>query len=358
MKKLYFLITLAILVISCEKEEINTKFLNEVATHPVELLKYTQLPPEIHEHLDIINNAASQKGEQIFGNIDKRIVIKRIKSGKDFSYTFSLLKIELAKNQLNNYYFDNLVFKDNKNSNPIVIRYIPTIEWQEGERDIRKFSGQIVFYTLEGKKINQIEVENGMQVASDEKQVCHYTLESVVLQCYGGEGSMLDQPYKCYKIYTYKESCTSGGSPGDGGGGTGTGPGDPPSIPSEPTEGWEPGGSNGGGITDPTIQDPKCQTTLEDVKKVFPNTNENILRTITALINIYGKDFGIDTEEKMQHFLAQAGHESTNYAGTEFSAFEENLNYRIANLGIKDFGLYFNPVTNPTENPAKANPND
>ena len=55
------------------------------------------------------------------------------------------------------------------------------------------------------------------------------------------------------------------------------------------------------------------------------------------MIPCNGFDFGIDTKEKLQHFLAQAGHESTNYAGEEFVAFTENLNYRWEKLGAKDY---------------------
>jgi putative chitinase len=61
----------------------------------------------------------------------------------------------------------------------------------------------------------------------------------------------------------------------------------------------------------------------------------------------------------MEHFLAQAAHESTNYLGKPFSALEENLNYRWENLGTaKNFENFFNPISNPTADPKKANPND
>jgi putative chitinase len=75
-------------------------------------------------------------------------------------------------------------------------------------------------------------------------------------------------------------------------------------------------------------------------------------------INKHANDFGIDTKEKINHFLAQAAHESTNYLGNSFSALEENLNYRLGTLGTNNFGAYFNPISNPTSDPLKANPND
>lgn len=96
-----------------------------------------------------------------------------------------------------------------------------------------------------------------------------------------------------------------------------------------------------------------CNTSKEDLKDVFPNTSEATLEEIADAINEHGKDFGIDTKEKLQHFLAQAGHESA-----KFSAFEENLNYRVNRLGISYWKEYFNPHTNPIADPNKANPND
>lgn len=69
-------------------------------------------------------------------------------------------------------------------------------------------------------------------------------------------------------------------------------------------------------------------------------------------INKYGKDFGIDTKEKLQHFLAQAGHESA-----KFTVFTENLNYRWEKLDLV-WGKYFNSLSNPNLDPNKANPND
>jgi len=104
----------------------------------------------------------------------------------------------------------------------------------------------------------------------------------------------------------------------------------------------------------------KCETTKEDLKEVFPNTSSNILQDIADAINTHGKDFGIDTDEKLQHFISQAAHEATNPVnGIEFDTFEENLNYRWARLGTKNYWKkYFNTIANPTADPNKENPND
>jgi putative chitinase len=104
-------------------------------------------------------------------------------------------------------------------------------------------------------------------------------------------------------------------------------------------------------------EDP-CKTSKKDLKNAFPDAPDSFLGELEMFINKHANDFGIDTKEKMNHFLAQAAHESTNYLGNSFSALEENLNYRLGTLGTNNFGAYFNPISNPTSDPLKANPND
>ena len=62
------------------------------------------------------------------------------------------------------------------------------------------------------------------------------------------------------------------------------------------------------------------------------------------------------TQIKLQHFLAQAGHESKKITGYEFESFEENLNYKWKDLGVIKYNNLFNPYTNPTADPKKQNP--
>ncbi len=95
-----------------------------------------------------------------------------------------------------------------------------------------------------------------------------------------------------------------------------------------------------------------CNTTQEDLKKVFPTASDNKLKEIADAINKYGKDFGIDTKEKLQHFLAQAGHESDN-----FKTFAEYTNYQVSLLHLT-FKKHFNPYSNPTKDKNKQNPKD
>ncbi|QTY25936.1 hypothetical protein [Flavobacterium sp. CS20] len=118
-------------------------------------------------------------------------------------------------------------------------------------------------------------------------------------------------------------------------------------------------------VEDECIDDEDCNTSKEDLKKVFPNVSDSRLQEIADAINTHGQDFGIDKEEKLQHFLSQAGHESKNVInGVEFDGLEENLNYRVNKLGIDYWESKFNPYTSYTDppltsiDPNKKNPND
>lgn len=53
-----------------------------------------------------------------------------------------------------------------------------------------------------------------------------------------------------------------------------------------------------------------CNTSKEDLKKIFPNGSDQELSIFADLINNKGKGPGINTKEKLQHFLAQVGHET------------------------------------------------
>jgi putative chitinase len=96
-----------------------------------------------------------------------------------------------------------------------------------------------------------------------------------------------------------------------------------------------------------------CETTETDLKNIFSTTTNNKITEIKEAIDKFGQDFGLDTKEKLQHFLSQAGHESA-----KFNKLEENLNYRWKKLGTSYWSKYFNPVSNPTADPNKENPND
>ena len=98
--------------------------------------------------------------------------------------------------------------------------------------------------------------------------------------------------------------------------------------------------------------DDGCDTTKEDLKKVFPKTSDERLNRIKDAINKYAKDLGINTKEKLQHFLAQAGVESHN-----LESFREYTNYRPARA-MEVFKGKFNAIGNDSADPNKKNLSD
>ncbi len=87
---------------------------------------------------------------------------------------------------------------------------------------------------------------------------------------------------------------------------------------------------------------------------MFPHTSSTQLKQVADLINRYGKDFGIDSAAKLQHFLAQAGEETYG-----FQSFHEYTNYRLSLLGTSRayWSKKFNTIKNPNK-PGKQNPYD
>lgn len=106
-------------------------------------------------------------------------------------------------------------------------------------------------------------------------------------------------------------------------------------------------GSSGGGGVSPTTVAVPCPTTIEDLQSAFPNAPYENLVLLTNVLNKYGKDFGIDTKEKLQHFLAQAAQESGNFQSLQC---KERLSYSADRL------LAVWPKRFSTINPTKANP--
>jgi putative chitinase len=61
------------------------------------------------------------------------------------------------------------------------------------------------------------------------------------------------------------------------------------------------------------VEDDDCDTSKEDLKKVFPNLSDSDAALLASVINDKGKDFGIDSREDLWHFLSQAGHETGGF---------------------------------------------
>ncbi len=111
-------------------------------------------------------------------------------------------------------------------------------------------------------------------------------------------------------------TCSLGGSASSGGdsGGGSSGPGGGLSGSNEASNG--PG--KNGNISSPINQDGSgvvddCNTSKEDLKKIFPKITDADAKLLASVINDKGKDFGIDSDEDLWHFLSQAGHETGGF---------------------------------------------
>lgn len=104
-----------------------------------------------------------------------------------------------------------------------------------------------------------------------------------------------------------------------------------------------------GGTTGKEPCDVPCPTTAKDLKKMFPNASDNNLKKLANLINKHARKYGIDTKAKLQHFLAQAGHET---GGFNKLAIAENMNYTTENGLLNTFKDYFSKTDATKRAPA------
>lgn len=144
-----------------------------------------------------------------------------------------------------------------------------------------------------------------------------------------------------------------------GGGGPGTPPSNPP-IPTTPppsddgiddeiiTTPQTPGIGPVDGQEEQDPEEPDCDITADQLLVVFPDMTQERRDTMVDFINTYGKELGIDTKEKVCHFLAQTGAETGGF--DTFNA-TENMNYTTAarltkiypsKFAINDQGVYTN----------------
>lgn len=91
-----------------------------------------------------------------------------------------------------------------------------------------------------------------------------------------------------------------------------------------------------------------CNTSAGDLQKLFPLTDAKA-KLLADTINKFSKFYGINTKEKLQHFLAQAGVETKN-----FNSFRESTNFQPQVVMAK-FSKYFNSLKNDNKDPDKAN---
>ena len=267
MRKIYLLISLFLISVGCEKDEIQQSTAEEqlhqkAKPKTLKEINFKNLPDRLKGVFDNKNLVEANKGKSsnYFGSVNLNKPVKEIiDEDGNSSFTFLLNKNKNADSN-RPLYFDNLVIfeKGKKEGTSYVIRYEPTLAWYKNSKDFTVFTGNITFYTLEGKVFNKLSLKEGKPTPM--KSGCTIELKSVVTICtdggsIDGEGSSIDET--CVTTYNYEVNCTAGGGspsggddgggphgPGPGGGGDGSndGPGsggDDP-IDFEPVEGWTP----------------------------------------------------------------------------------------------------------------------
>jgi len=197
--------------------------------------------------------------------------------------------------------------------------------------------------------------------AYNEMMCPHVTLQQIINTCPSGEHDGFDfsscqfyqnnawnpiPPLYNTTVVTYLPCGGSSGGPIGGGGGGSTTPEEPdptnPELADDETVKTLPVPPK----VEPLEED--CNTSKEDLKKLFPNISNANAELLAAVINEKGKDFGINTKEKLQHFLAQAGHETNGFNTLNVT---ENLNYSTASLIPKSYSSKFtmDTVSEPTK---------
>jgi putative chitinase len=159
----------------------------------------------------------------------------------------------------------------------------------------------------------------------------YYLIYGYEYQCVPSGGPYNDTECGYVPVEYWYQYCTYTNDGGGGGNGGGSG-------------GWPPtsGGGSGDG-TQPPSNNPAgtpCATSGAALKTVFKTASQTQLDKLADYVNTYGGDFGLNTADKLRHFLAQGAAE-TGYFGTLNKV--ENLNYSTASLLEKNYKRYFDP---------------
>lgn len=263
MKKFYFTLLVISFLVSCEKDELftpntETNFNQSI----IGQIDFKNVPTAVKNSLSDGILAPENKSSSLFGPVDDNLKVTKIKDGKKrYTYTFPLKKIKNISSHKNpqQYYFDNAVIRENfgKVDQVLLIRYIPDLEWINGNKNIKAYSGSVLFYDAEGTFLNRIEVNNQVSTTPNitNKATCYLYLVKTDYTCSGIEGSM--DPGDCRWISYYQPTCIGGASPtSPTGGDNDGGMPEPESIPSVPTEGGDFDPGAGSGNPNPLMPEP------------------------------------------------------------------------------------------------------
>ena len=278
-----------------------------------------------------------------FENADPEAYISRISKNKILKLendSITTYTLNVVTSDEDNNSFTNILFIEKDNMlRRYFLKYTPTESWKNAVLEggvYSGFEGSITFVDdsgqgfsfLENYPINEYSSSFGgcLAVFYTENTPC--CLNISCCPCTDGNG---------VNTLVIDIQCPGGGSSGDD-------PGDNPWNGLLPDNG---GGSEGGGTgpgiiqqipTEP-IYEEDCNITPAALGQLFPNSALETIQTLTYYINEYGAAFGIDTKEKLTHFLAQVGAETGGLTTLNTS---ENLNYTTSNR-LKEVFYVFNP---------------
>lgn len=329
MKKSIFVIFLLISIISCKTDD--NVFLEENQTQYFKKLNKKEI--EKNEKLSKFLYSFKSKQKNLFGKevkndyydfyINTDFCIE-IYNGSKVSYTFQIYEDSSSD------IIQNIVMIDEGNEE--YNAYLVSYDLSEVEKDMltqqKDFSLQdkVKFSWIDGSKVSDDIFSKNVYSSMcyeytwvyESGHTCASGLHSIedgAICNYWGTTEMATSGG--YVPQLIPVECFSGGGYSTSGTFVNTTPGTSGPIPH--------GGSYGGGTTVVTTciecfvlelddeDEDDCNTSKDDLKKVFPNMSDSNAELLAYLINEKGADFGIDSKEDLWHFLSQTGHETGGF---------------------------------------------
>lgn len=351
---LFLLLILSLFLIECRSEDYYSRnFGNSQEKISLRTVDKKEIPQIINfiesntlnYKLPLQHHNGLGRAETIFGEIDTGYILESINERNDTYYVFVIVPT-ISNNEGITY---NLEVKS-ENSNPEtakIIVYYPAEDWIiNGNDDFSIFSGTAYTYSLNGDLETSVQYVMGAAGPCDPNP-CTDCPPGGGGSGGGGGGPIGGGPPVGGGPTGDGGPSGDGGPPGDDGssgdgGSTGGGGGCGPWVVIKDEQGNIIGMTNGcdvyyfprpagrlvnpcgGGNVVVAPQTEPCKTSKEDLKAMFPNASNTNMQILADVINQYGKDFGIDSKEKLQHFLSQVGHETGGFTTLNVT---ENMNY-------------------------------
>lgn len=231
MKKIYLLFSLLVFTLGCQKDEMETDLVAEEVPEVAHFknIRFKNLPLIIKQYFEneILIKSSNNLSSDVFGSVNKKIPAKKVISEKGL-VTYTLVLNQADKIGYKNY-FDNLViFATHKNkTQAYILRYKPDKEWYENSQDFEYYSGEIIVYTLDGKIVDNLNLDKGELLKQTTKSSsCDLVFVKEGTVCTNGgtlEGYENTIGWECQTSYEMRFECNIGGGSGPDGTDPGTG---------------------------------------------------------------------------------------------------------------------------------------